>query len=142
MAKNGYFEPENEKSDLNSNSTSNILLEMTHSWFLAIFGLPSTIFVKVDPILRFWPNFHEIAIFAENPPENGRKNFFSPFLLFFLKIYPYLVSFDQFWAPKVILASKYSQILISLDPPFLPIFQYPVIQNMGKSRKIQMAAIS
>ena len=80
--------------------------------------------------------------FCRKPPGKRLKKIFSPFLLFFFKIYPYLVSFDQFWAPKVILASKYSQILISLDPPFLPIFQYPVIQNMGKSRKIQMAAIS
>ena len=89
---------------------------MTHSWFLAIIGLPSTIFVKVDPILRFWPNFHKIAIFAENPPENGRKKFFSPILQFFLKIYPYLDSFDQFRALEVISALKYSQTLISLDP--------------------------
>ena len=49
-------------------STSNIFLEVTHSWFLAIIGLPNTILVKVDPILKFWPNFHQIAIFAENPP--------------------------------------------------------------------------
>ena len=57
-------------------------LEMTHSWFLAIIGLPSTIFVKVDPNLRFWPNFHKIAIFAENPRKTGGKFFFANFGIF------------------------------------------------------------
>ena len=73
LAKNGYFEPENEKSDLNSNSTSNILLEMTHSWFLAIFGLPRTIFVKVVAILS--SNFYFGQIFTKSPflPKTPRK---------------------------------------------------------------------
>ena len=89
---------------------------MTHSWFLAIIGLLSTIFVKVDPILRFWPNFHKIAIFTENPPENGRKIFFRQFCNFFLKIYPYLDSFDQFKALEVISALNYSQTLFLRHP--------------------------
>ena len=57
-------------------------LEVTYSCFLAIIGLPSTIFVKVDQILRFWPNFHKIAIFAKNSPENGQKFFFVNFAIF------------------------------------------------------------
>ena len=95
MAKNGYFEPENEKSDLNLNSASYNFLEMIHSWFLAKIELPNTYFVKALAILRFCPNFHEITIFPEYPPEKGRKKFFSPILQFFLKIYPYLGSLDQ-----------------------------------------------
>ena len=62
-------------------------LEMTHSWFLALIGLPSTIFVKEDPILRFWPNFHEIANFGENPPGNGRKKLFFTNFVNFLSIF-------------------------------------------------------
>ena len=52
-AKNDYFEPENENLDLDQISASYILLEMTHSWFLAIIGLPNIIFVKALAIWRF-----------------------------------------------------------------------------------------
>ena len=108
---------------------------MTHSWFLAIFGLPSTIFVKVDPILRFWPNFHEIAIFAENPPENGRKIFFSPFLLFFLKIYPYLVSFDQFLVKKLFWLRNIAKYLFPQTPQIRPILRLKILEKGEKRAK-------
>ena len=85
LAKNSYFGPEIEKSDLNQNSASYNLLEMTHSWFLAIVGVPSTIFVKALAIWSFQPIFFEIVNFAEKPPEKGWKIFFRQFYNFFSK---------------------------------------------------------
>ena len=144
FSQNDYLEPENEKSDLNPNSTSYNLLEMTHSCFLVIFALSRTIFVKVVAILS--SNFYFGQIFTKSPflPKTPRKtvekNFFHHFCYFFSKsihIWSVLTNFGHqklFWLRNI---AKYLF-------PQTPIFaNFPIpCNNMGKSRKIQMADIS
>ena len=70
--------------------------------------------------------------FGRKPPGKRVKIFFSPILQLFLKIYPYLDSFDQFKALEVISVLNYVQTLISLDPQIWPILG-PKMPKKGKT---------
>ena len=112
------------------------LLEMTHSWFLAIFGLPRTIFVKVVPILSSNFNFGQIftksSFLPKTPHKTAEKIFFRQFCNFFSKSIHIWSVLTNFWQQKLFWLQNIAKILISLDPPNSANFE---AQNPGKGRK-------